>query len=49
MVGVEVVSVLVGKLELVFMHVYKHYPFFFCMNGGMMVQQTFGLVCHVRT
>lgn len=34
MVGVEVVSVLVGKLELVFMHVYKYYSFFFLHEWG---------------
>ena len=28
MAGVEDVCVLVGKLELVFMHVYKHFSFF---------------------
>ena len=45
----EHVSVLVRKPELVFMNVYGYNSFFFPMKGGSKIQQTLGLVCHVRT
>ena len=49
MVGVEEVSVLVGKLELFFLNVYWYSLFSFLHRWGKHDPATLGLVCHVRT